>query len=181
MSFDPSFPPDNSELRPGEFRNQFNGLDEKLTAQIAAIPAGVGGSGAAGALAQWTDDHTLAPAAAQTLKDRSPIPGWTCNTFIIPAPTAGGNPLYIDVDSNGNFAFRITADGTGESVWVSADGVWHFMAGIETPGGMVTGQQLTDATAGTSANTNAVELLSPDADLPTTVAKLNELIQAQRR
>ncbi|MCX6900554.1 MAG: hypothetical protein NT105_17885 [Verrucomicrobia bacterium] len=36
MSFDPSFPPDNSELRSGEFRNQFNGLDDKIT----AIPAG---------------------------------------------------------------------------------------------------------------------------------------------
>ncbi|MCX6900519.1 MAG: hypothetical protein NT105_17710 [Verrucomicrobia bacterium] len=74
----------------------------------------------------------------------------------------------------------ITASGTGESVWVSADGVWHFMAGIETPSGMVTGQQLTDATAGTSA----VATLDAPYDDPEKEAlrqKLNELILAQRR
>ncbi|MCX6899233.1 MAG: hypothetical protein NT105_11070 [Verrucomicrobia bacterium] len=30
MPFDPSFPPDNSELRASEFRGQFNGLNDKV-------------------------------------------------------------------------------------------------------------------------------------------------------
>jgi len=42
-------------------------------------------------------------------------------------------------------------------------------------------QQLNDAIASTSANTNAVQLLDPNADMPTVIAKLNELINAQRR
>ncbi|MFA6560762.1 MAG: hypothetical protein WCV00_02510 [Verrucomicrobiia bacterium] len=33
MPYDPSFPPDNSELRANEFRSQFNGLDEKVEAR----------------------------------------------------------------------------------------------------------------------------------------------------
>ena len=37
------------------------------------------------------------------------------------------------------------------------------------------------AIAGTSANTNAVELLASDADLPTVISKISELITAQRR
>jgi hypothetical protein len=39
----------------------------------------------------------------------------------------------------------------------------------------------TSAIAGTSNNTNAVELLSGDADLASVIAKINELINAQRR
>jgi len=54
-------------------------------------------------------------------------------------------------------------------------------AGSQGVPGEVTSQQLSDAIGGTSANTNAVQLLDPNADLPTTIAKLNELIQAQRR
>jgi hypothetical protein len=45
----------------------------------------------------------------------------------------------------------------------------------------VTTQQLTDAINGTSRSTNAVELLSGDADQATVIAKINELINAQRR
>ncbi|MFZ2644412.1 MAG: hypothetical protein WA117_25710 [Verrucomicrobiia bacterium] len=51
----------------------------------------------------------------------------------------------------------------------------------QSPPGEATNQQLSDAISGTSANTNAVQLLDPNVDLPTVVAKLNELIQAQRR
>jgi len=47
--------------------------------------------------------------------------------------------------------------------------------------GEVSNQQLADAIAGTSANTNAVQPLDPYADLPTAIAKLNELINALRR
>jgi len=46
-------------------------------------------------------------------------------------------------------------------------------------------QQLSDAISaavgGTSANSNSVETLDPNADLATTIAKLNELIAALRR
>ena len=57
------------------------------------------------------------------------------------------------------------------------------------PPGEVTAQQLTDAIAGTSANTNAVQLLDTGtftdppsaADLMAVANKLNELIQAMRR
>jgi len=53
----------------------------------------------------------------------------------------------------------------------------------------VSAQQLNDAinavaasaAANISANTNGVQLLDPNADLPTTIAKLNELINTQRR
>ena len=41
--------------------------------------------------------------------------------------------------------------------------------------------ELADAIAGTSANTNAVDFLDPNADLPTAIAKLNELILTMRR
>ena len=55
--------------------------------------------------------------------------------------------------------------------------------------GDVSAQQLNDAinavaasaAANISANTNGVQLLDPNADLPTTIAKLNELINTQRR
>ena len=92
------------------------------------------------------------------------------------------------MDSNGNFAFRNTASGTGESVWVSADGVWHFMAGIQSPAGIVTNEALGTAINGTSANTNAVQLLGLTVSDPPTQSemqaianKLDELITAQRR
>ncbi len=49
------------------------------------------------------------------------------------------------------------------------------------PPGEVSAQQLTDAIAGTSANSNAVDLLDPNADLPPVIEKINELIQAMRR
>ena len=176
-TFDPALPRTHAPVVSAELRNQFNGLKSL----IDAVPGGVGGSGSAGALAQWTDDHTLGESFVLVLKDRAPLGGWTCNTLAIPAPTAGGNPLYLDVDSNGNFAFRNTASGTGESVWVSADGVWHFMTGISVPGGFVTNDALGTAIAGTSANSNSVEALASEADLPTTIAKLNELINALRR
>lgn len=57
---------------------------------------------------------------------------------------------------------------------------------LKGPPGEVSNQQVTDAInnviANTSANTNAVQLLAPpNADLPTVIEKLNELIQAQRR
>ena len=47
--------------------------------------------------------------------------------------------------------------------------------------GDVSSQPLTDAIAGTSITTNAVDLLEPNADLPTVIAKVNELINALRR
>ena len=47
--------------------------------------------------------------------------------------------------------------------------------------GEVSAQQLADAIATTSANTNAIALLPDDADLPTMRAKINELIQALKR
>jgi len=47
--------------------------------------------------------------------------------------------------------------------------------------GEMSNQQLNDAIAGSSANTNGVQLLDLNANLPTVIAKLNELIQAQRR
>ena len=61
--------------------------------------------------------------------------------------------------------------------------------GQQGPPGEVTAQQLTDAIAGTSANTNAVQLLDTGtftdpptaADLMAVANKLNELIQAMRR
>ena len=61
--------------------------------------------------------------------------------------------------------------------------------GQQGPPGEVTGQQLNDAIAGTSANTNAVQLLDTGtftdppsaADLMAVANKLNELIQAMRR
>jgi len=56
-----------------------------------------------------------------------------------------------------------------------------FTAGPQGPPGEVSSQQLSDAIAGTSANTNAVELLAADADLPTVIAKINEMLTAQRR
>jgi hypothetical protein len=40
---------------------------------------------------------------------------------------------------------------------------------------------LAAAAANSSANTNVMELLDPNADLATAVAKINELIQAMRR
>ena len=82
----------------------------------------------------------------------------------------------------------VSASGTGESVWVSADGVWHFMAGIQSPAGIVTNETLGTAIAGTSANTNNVQLLGLTVSDPPTQSemqaianKLDELITAQRR
>ena len=49
------------------------------------------------------------------------------------------------------------------------------------PPGDVSSRQLTDAIAGTNANSNGVDLLDPNADLPTVIEKINELIQALRR
>jgi hypothetical protein len=60
--------------------------------------------------------------------------------------------------------------------------------GPQGPPGEVTGQQLTDAIAGTSANTNAVQLLTLTVSDPPTQSemqsianKLDELINALRR
>jgi len=169
MPFDPNLPRPNTPLDADEMRGQLNGLKTL----IDAVPAGgIGGSGSAGALAQWTDDHTLGESFVLVLKDRAPLGGWTCNTLAIPAPSAGGNPLYIDVDSNGNFAFRNTASGTGESVWVSADGVWHFMAGIQTPAGIVTNEALGTAIAGTANNPASVGPYTGDFSDPPTQGEM---------
>ncbi|MFA5189951.1 MAG: hypothetical protein WC740_04445 [Verrucomicrobiia bacterium] len=50
--------------------------------------------------------------------------------------------------------------------------------GPQGPPGEVSNQQLNDAinnvSVNTSANTNAVQLFDPNADLPTIIAKLNE-------
>jgi len=61
-------------------------------------------------------------------------------------------------------------------------------AGAQGSPGEVTAQQLTDAIVGTSANIHhvsrghSVQLLNLTvSDLPTTIAKLNELISALRR
>ena len=43
MPYDPSFPPSHGDLTSAAFRANFNGLDEKLTGQIAGIPAGAPG------------------------------------------------------------------------------------------------------------------------------------------
>ena len=42
-------------------------------------------------------------------------------------------------------------------------------------------KEKTMARASTRANSNAVDLLKPTADLPTAIKKLNELINAMRR
>lgn len=53
--------------------------------------------------------------------------------------------------------------------------------GPQGPPGEITNQQLSNAIAGTSANSNMVQLLDPSADQAAILAKLNELISALRR
>lgn len=54
-------------------------------------------------------------------------------------------------------------------------------AGPQGPQGEVSAADLSFAIGGTSANSNTVQPLDTSADLPTTIAKLNELINALRR
>jgi hypothetical protein len=54
-------------------------------------------------------------------------------------------------------------------------------AGSQGMPGEVANQQLSDAIAGTSANSNTVQPLDETADQAAIIAKLNELIQALRR
>jgi hypothetical protein len=53
--------------------------------------------------------------------------------------------------------------------------------GPQGPAEEVNGQQLSDAIAGSSANSNAVQELPGDADQAAIIAKINELIGALRR
>ena len=63
----------------------------------------------------------------------------------------------------------------------SSYGPFTLPVGPQGSPGEVSTQQLNDAIAGTSANTNTVQTLDTYADLPTTIAKFNELINALRR
>jgi hypothetical protein len=89
-------------------------------------------------------------------------------------------------DGRGISEIRNNGDGTLTVVFTDGNsaGPFPLPAGPAGPQGLqgeVSAADLSFAIGGTSANTNAVQLLDSYADLPTVVAKLNELILAQRR
>ncbi|MCX6899803.1 MAG: hypothetical protein NT105_14030 [Verrucomicrobia bacterium] len=103
MSFDPSLPANGSEIRAAELRGQFNGLDEKLTTQIAAIPAGppgekgdkgdTGETGAAGPAGEVTAQQ-LGDAINGTPRNVDGIS--TLDIVVSDPPTQGEMQLILD-------------------------------------------------------------------------------------
>jgi len=87
----------------------------------------------------------------------------------------------INVRDNGNNTITVEMSDGGTY------GPFTLPAGPEGPQGPqgnpgeVSAQQLSDAIATTSANSNAVDTLAADADQAAIIAKLNELINALRR
>lgn len=178
MSFNPNLPANGSLISAAELRGQFGGLKELIDATPAGPqgPPGPkgdkGDSGEAGPAGPAGNDGAQGPAG----NDGQPGP-------------EGRHVTGVNDDGSGR-AVIVMSDGANYGPFTVASGPAGPEGapgpeGPQGPPGEVSNQQLNDAInnaiAGTSANTNGVQLLDPNADLPTVIAKLNELIQAGRR
>jgi len=169
-TFDPNHPQNGDEIEADLLRNNFNALNEK----IDAIPSGP--AGPEGRHVVNVRDNGDGRAVVEMSDGSSYGPFWVSSG---PPGSNGSNGAdgrsITQVRDNGDGTLSVDmSDG-------STYGPFAMPAGPQGPPGEVSAQQLSDAIAGTSANTNAVEWLAADADLPTVVAKINELLTALRR
>jgi len=145
---------------------------------------GVADSGDGRALIQMSDDANYGPFTVASGPQGSPgSPGDPGPNFNMRGDWDGGASYnrgdVVAYGGNIYVSFEDYISGTPPD----QDGRWKLLS-ITGPAGApgeVSNQQLNDAIAGTSANTNAVEFLSPDADQATIIAKINEMLAAQRR
>jgi len=102
----------------------------------------------------------------------------TLATQIPAIPPGQQGPPGVDVAD-----IRNNGNGTLTVIMTDATkfGPFTLPPGPQGPPGEVSGQQLNDAIAGTSANSNSVNTLDENADQATIIAKINELIGALRR
>src|ERR1051325_1266683 len=180
MPYDPSKPANGSPLNSAEMRGLLQGLKALIDAILTVTAAQVDGV------------NTVNPGDPANVAVT--VIGNTLHfTFDLPRGNDGGpgpqGPPFADAVVDG-----VTTLDPGEpaSVTVSFDGTSvHFQFAIprgqEGPQGQpgeVSNQQLSDAIAGTSANTNSVGTLDSlfgDPDMETMRQKINELINTARR
>jgi len=182
--FDPNIPATNAEATSAMFRGQFNGLKDLIDAIQSIGSATVDG---VNTLPPGEPATVTLDVANQTLKF----------TFSIPQGEAGSSgdpgPPFADAVLE---AVNTLPPGDPATVESSFDGATVFLTfgipagepGPEGPMGEVSQQQLDDAIATTSANSNAVDTLGMAVSDPPTQAevqqiadKLDELILALRR
>lgn len=184
MPFDPNYPPTNAPLLSAPFRNQFNSLKSLIDAILTITAAQVDGV------------NTVNPGDPAGVSIS--VAGNTLHfTFDIPRGNDGGEgpagpqgPPFAQAVVDG---VNTTPPGSGAAVGVSFDGsAVHFTfdiprgdKGDQGDPGEVTAQQLSDAIAGTSNNSNGVGTIDTssftDPDSIAVADKLNELINALRR
>ena len=191
MAYDPSFPAFNAELISAEFRDQFHGivdliLDGRITgAQVDAVNTVDPGQPASvtaqiiGTVMHFTFNL---PRGATGTAGTDGAPGG-------PGPAGPQGPPFANAIIGG-----VSTLNAGENAWVTVnfDGsnVQFFFGiprGIDGAGG-ITPQQLDNAIAGTSRNSNNVSQLTQGADsdynpiqMQTVLNKIDELINSLRR
>jgi hypothetical protein len=174
MAFDPALPANNAPVIASELRAQLTAL----FTLIMSVPAGPQGpEGPQGIQGPPGDQGPQGVQGEQGPQgDAGPqgIAGPPFASAIIDGVTSldpGAAPTvtaFFD-GSNVHFTFGIPRGDPGAT-------------GPQGPTGEVSAADLATGIAGTSSNSNGVAMLDPSAaDLPATIAKLNELIIALRR
>ena len=181
MPYDPNFPASHADITSPAFRNQFNGLNDK----IEAIPAGpqgpqgnpgpVGPAGSNGADGAPGAPGPQGPPFASAVVDGV--------STLNPGDAASVGVSFDGTNVHFTFGIPRGADGTN-----GANGT-NGTNGIDGAPGEVSNAALAAAIAGTSGNSNGVATMdSPFTNDPPTLgdmevlrAKINELITAMRR
>jgi hypothetical protein len=193
MTFDPNWPPGPVIIAATKMREQFAGLK----ALIDAVPAGPQGlpgrdgrDGVDGAPGGPGPNFTMrGDWQSWDVYNRGDVIAYAGNLYVSFADSISGPPP--DGDTRWKLLTLTGPAGPaggpgpqgdpGPAGSPGNDGA----TGPQGPAGEVTAAQLAQeisfAFGGTSANSNTVQLLDGSADLATTVAKLNELINALRR